>query len=278
LKWEAGEAALLPDLPRMVDYARNIGVAHISITSNGTLPSGRYLDLVRNGIDEIRISIDARNMEMGAALTGRKRAWSSSVNNLRLLSELRREYPRLFLIANTVISRANRADMAEIVRFLLSLSVDDIKLITVVQEKESLGDFACVNDVVKQVEDLLAQHPVEAFPLLRRKLKTVFDVDSIGLAEVPDSQRHDWRCYIPLTERTVDSDYYYPCSVYLREGGTPLGRLDDSSEAQRAKTARFARTGNCLEDPICSTYCLHCTRAYNVGANEARKNGSGSTR
>ena len=270
LHFTGGEAALLNDLPAMVRYAREMGVDHISVTTNGTLPERRYASLVASGINEIRVSIDARDAELGEALTGRKRAWPKAVDNLRFLSSLRSQFPGLFLIANTVVTAANRAEIGEIVRFLAALRVNDIKLITVVQEKGTLGDFPEASAVVTQIEDLLREYPTEAFPLLRRKLRTVFNPDSIGLSEVTGESRRDWRCYIPLTERTVDSLYYYPCSVYLREGGTPLGRIDDPQEVQRAKTAEFVRNGNCLDDPICSSYCLHCTRAYNVAANAAR--------
>jgi hypothetical protein len=176
---------------------------------------------------------------------------------------------RLFVIANTVVSHINRHDTPAIVRFLVDLGVDDIKLITVVDERLTLGGFAEVTEVSAEIERLLDGCPAEAFPLLRRKLRTVFATQSIGLERVaPDP---DWRCYIPLTERTADAIYHYPCSVYLREGGAPLGRIDDPPEVQRANTARFVRDGRCLEDPICRQYCLHCTREFNVAANDARR-------
>ena len=122
--------------------------------------------------------------------------------------------------------------------------------------------------IVADLSHQLAQQPPEALPLLRRKLKTVFAKDAIGIDHEPSQPR--WRCYIPLTERTVDSVSYYPCSVYLREGGEPLGRLTDSPELQRKRSAEFVRDADCLTDPICRRYCLHCTRAFNDGANEAR--------
>jgi hypothetical protein len=101
-------------------------------------------------------------------------------------------------------------------------------------------------------------------------VQTVFAPEAIGLEAVRVPQGQDWRCYIPLTERTVDGVSYYPCSVYLREGGVPLGSLNDPPAVQRARTAHFVRHGNCLTDPICQTYCLHCTKAYNEAANNVR--------
>jgi len=259
------------DLPRMVQLARAQGVTHQSITSNGTPPLHRFVALVESGIDEIRISLDARDPAMGALLTGRSRAWSAAVRNIAALATVRDTRPSFFLIANTVINETNRREMAGIVRFLVTLGVNDVKLITMVDQKNSLGDFPEAAAVTREIAALLRAYPEDAFPLLRRKLHTVFDREAIGLDDVIAPQPQDWRCYIPLTERTVDALYYYPCSVYLREGGRPLGSIHEPASAQRARTAQFVRHGRCLEDPICRQYCLHCTKAFNVAANHARE-------
>ena len=108
--------------------------------------------------------------------------------------------------------------------------------------------FSKKNDLIAQAQALLADYPLEAFPLLRRKLNTVFEAESIGLAQIstPSQGENPWRCYIPLSERTVDRQYYYPCSVYLREGGQALGEISEAAEIQYQKTARFVREDNRL--------------------------------
>jgi len=169
---------------------------------------------------------------------------------------------------NTVVGRANRAHLPKVVRFFLGFGVDDLKLITDVDARDGLGQFPEAGPVLSALRALLDDAPPDAYPLLRRKLRTVFAPDAIGLERV--APHPDWRCFIPLTERTVDAGFYYPCSVYLREGGTPLGPLTDSPDTQRQKSAEFVKQGHCLEDAICRRYCLHCTRAYNERANAAR--------
>jgi MoaA/NifB/PqqE/SkfB family radical SAM enzyme len=271
LHFTGGEATLVRALPEMVSIARALGVERVSVTSNGTMPVEVYRALVDRGIDEIRISLDAADPVMGRALTLRGGAWAAAVRAVKELAALRAAGAPFFLIVNTVVGRENRAELPAIVRFLLSLGPDDVKLITEVDEKRSLPDFPARDEVARALRELLAGHPRSAFPLLRRKLDTVFAPDSIGLDAVPPGQDDDFRCYIPLTERTVDALHYYPCSVYLREGGAPLGRVDEPQAAQRAKTAAFVERGDCRRDPICREYCLHCTRAFNVRANEARR-------
>jgi MoaA/NifB/PqqE/SkfB family radical SAM enzyme len=201
----------------------------------------------------------------GELLAGREQAWDRAVASVRLLTGLRDAGWPLFVIVNTVISERNRMDADNIVDFLLSLGIDDMKLITVVQRKEDLGNFPEAERVVDGVRRALARYPEASLPLLRRKLQTVFSPDAIGLDAVPPDPA--WRCYIPLTERTVDSLHYYPCSVYRREGGAPLGSVVEPQRVQMAKSIDFVLNGDCTSDPICRRYCLHCTRTFNVNAN-----------
>lgn len=266
-----GEATLVPDLPAMVEHSRTIGIPHVSLTSNGTLPWPRIEPLVASGLTELRISIDAHEPALGGHFTGRSDAWSLAVANLARLVRLRETQPSFFLIANTVITAANRHAIAAIVRFLIELGVDDIKLIASVDDTPTLGRFAEAAALLGEARDLLAPYSDDAFPLLRRKLDTVFDEDAVGLKQVTSDRRDDWRCYIPLTEITADRVFYYPCSVYLREGGAPLGRIEEPMAQRRAKAVRFVRDGRCLSDPICTRYCLRCTGQFNSAANDARQ-------
>jgi MoaA/NifB/PqqE/SkfB family radical SAM enzyme len=274
LHFTGGEPTLARDLPAMVCHARQRGIPHVSLTSNGVAPWPRLEALVDGGVDEIRISLDARDAGLAELMSARPRAWSHAVGNLVALAGRRARHP-FFLIVNTVVSGINRTDLPAIVRFLIDLGVDDIKLIASVEETKTLGRGADTGEIVSAIEALLAPLPADAFPLLRRKLRTVFSPHAVGLQGAGGGRGADWRCYIPLTERTADATFYYPCSVYLREGGAPLGSVTDSPAMQREKTARFVRTGNCLADSICQRYCLHCTAGFNVAANDAR--GSSAT-
>lgn len=274
LHFTGGEAVLIQELPEMIRYAKATGVAFVSLTSNGTLPPVRYQQLVEAGIDEIRISLDANQAELGMAMTQRQGAWEKTLLTLQFLAQESQKNPGFYLLVNTVVGLKNRQLLPQLLRFVLELGPpDDIKLITEVDVKNELGLFVEQPDILAQLQAILADYPAPQFPLLRRKIQTVFAAEAIGLSEIPaDLDPRDWRCYIPLSERTVDRTYYYPCSVYLREGGNPLGELSDSLAMQRQKTVQFVKEGQCLQDPICQKYCLHCTREFNHAANRARQN------
>jgi pyruvate-formate lyase-activating enzyme len=263
LHFTGGEPLLCADLPAMLSLARRRGVEHLSVTSNGTLPPPRALALVEAGLDELRLSIDADDAAAGAALTGREAAWSASLATLRAVAAARRAGVGTFLVINTVVTRANRERLPSLVRFLLGFGPDDLKLITDVDDRLELGRFPAAARVRGELDALLAARPPGALPLLRRKLETVFDPEAIGLDGPAPPGAAPWRCLIPLTERTVDAVAYYPCSVYLREGGRPLGPLGDGAAAQRAASARFVRDSDCRTDPLCRRFCLTCTRRFN---------------
>ena len=272
LHFTGGEASIVPGVVEMVAEAKRRGVPHLSMTTNGTVSPTRYVELVQAGLTELRVSIDARDAALGARMTGSARAWSKSIEAVKAVAAAREAGANVRLLANTVVGNANRADLAGIVKYLLSLGPDDVKLITDVDARDGLPDFPEYGAVMAELRGLVASLPAGRYPLLRRKLNTVFAKDSIGLEPTAASRDgKSWRCYIPLTERTVDGLSYYPCSVYLRESGAPIGALSDSPEEQRKKSATWVRENDCRTDPICQRYCLHCTRVFNDATNKARK-------
>lgn len=262
-----GEAALVPGFAGMVRNAKAAGVGATSLTSNGTLPVRTYLGLVAAGMDEIRISLDADSAAAGDALAGRTGAWARTVAAVRALAAARRAGAPFFLVLNAVVGDRDAAGVARTVRFLISLGADDVKLIAQVDARGPAAAAAPGADAARaEVEALLAAVPEDAYPLLRRKARTVFAPDAVGLATAAGGA---WRCFVPLTERTVDAAAYHPCSVYLREGGSPIGPAGDPPSVQSERTTEWVRRSACLDDSICRRYCLHCTRLFNEEANAA---------
>jgi len=264
-----GEATVVPDLPHMVAMASRLG-ALCSTTSNGMADQAVYEELVDAGLSEIRISLDSHDPDEFDRIVRRPGAYRRVIDNVKRLSRLRdRNRGRPFLILNMCVGKGTRRRLAEFVRASLALGPDDIKLIPIVQARNGLGDFPERDEVAAAIEDLLTPFPADAFPLLRYKLRGVFSAESLGLKDLISRQlmKH---CFVPLTERTLDTTFYYPCSVYLREGGRPLGRIDeDDLVTQQEKVAAFVAGLECLDDPICREYCISCCKQFNLAANAA---------
>ncbi|MCP4349093.1 MAG: radical SAM protein [Desulfobacterales bacterium] len=267
IHFTGGEATVVNELPEMVELARKKGIL-CSITSNGMTDKNVYEKLVSAGLSEIRISLDTHDADEFDRIVRRTGAYARVLDNIRHLIDLRDQHKNgLFVIINMCVGKYNRHRMAEFVRKTLDLNPNDIKLITVVQSRNGLGDFTQKQKVLEEIRDSLSKFPQNSFPLLRYKLKTVFSPDALGVKDLISKQLLK-NCFIPLTERTLDTKYYYPCSVYLREGGKPLGRIDeDDLETQQAKTIEFMNKSNCLEDSVCREYCINCCKKFNLFAN-----------
>jgi MoaA/NifB/PqqE/SkfB family radical SAM enzyme len=262
-----GEATMVEELPDMIMLARQKGIL-CSITSNGMAHPDVYERLVIAGINEIRISLDSHEPSDFDRLVRQPGAYERVVKTIKQLVSLRDAHGHCpYVIINMCIGNQNRSRLAEFVEKSILLNPNDIKLITIVQERLTLGYFPEKQDIIERVSHILQEFPSTAFPLLRYKLKTVFSSGGLGLKDLTSKQLIK-NCFIPLTERTLDTTYYYPCSVYLREGGVPLGRIDeDDLETQQKKILHFIHESNCLEDPICREYCINCCRTFNQFAN-----------
>ena len=59
---------------------------------------------------------------------------------------------------------------------------------------------------------------------------------------------------------TVNKGDHYPCFVYMREGGTPIGRLRRDVREQRAL---WVQRHDPREDPICRKNCPDCLVSFN---------------
>jgi MoaA/NifB/PqqE/SkfB family radical SAM enzyme len=261
-----GEATLVPDLPRMVAFFSRRGIP-CSLTTNGTAAPELYRELVGRGLREVRISLDTHDAAEMDRLVRRRGTYRRVVATIRELVRLREAGRDVYVIVNCCVGRANRARVPELVRRTLELGVDDMKLLSIAQEREDLARFEERHRMVARAREVLAEYPPESFPLLRVKLRTVFAADVCGLGDLA-SERVFENCLVPLTERTWDAGHYYPCPVYAREGGEPLGDLDWADlEDQQQRTLKFSREHSCAEDPICRRYCIGCCKSFNLDAN-----------
>lgn len=258
-----GEVTLVKDLPKMIRYSSSLGIP-CSITTNGTAPVKLYQKLVDNGLKEIRISFDTTNPKLFDKNVGKKGAFEKVIKSISSLVRMRDYENRgIYLILNVCVSRNDFLNLPETIRKIIRLKSDDIKLIGISHDREIITSYKAVLDIVYKIEKEIEAHPYRLYPLLRKKLKTIFSQDTYGIEDFA-SKGLMKSCFVPLTERTVDTQYYYPCPVYLREGGQPLGSLDkDNWATQQKKILAFIRQDNCIQDPICQKSCIYCTKVFN---------------
>jgi len=76
-------------------------------------------------------------------------------------------------------------------------------------------------------------------------------------------------CRLVVDDMAIASNYHFPCIIYLRQGGDPIGKVAGNFENIRAERAEWCRTHDCQKDPICKKTCLDVCVDYN---NKAREN------
>ncbi len=257
-----GEPTLNKDLPRFVEMVTEQGILS-SITTNGTAPPELYRELIEKGLTEIRISFDSDSGRKFDAIVGAQGAFEKVMKAIREITRLRDEKKKgIFLVLNACVGEMNLAEIERTLSFLISLSPNDIKLLVVAQDKEFVVNHKN-EELIGKLREALAVYPENQFTLLRTKINNLFNPNAVGLKdrEIKAVMRH---CFIPMTERTIDGGHYYPCSIYLRYYGNPMGPITDSFEEQQEKIMNFVRQHNCCDDQICSNYCTNCCRIFNL--------------
>jgi hypothetical protein len=159
----------------------------------------------------------------------------------------------------------NLDQIEKTVRFLIDLGPNDVKLLVIAEEKNFVLKERS-DETLTRLRGHLQRFPEDQFVLLRTKIENLFNPIATGLGDA-GTQKVMQNCFIPMTERTLDSRHYYPCSIYVRYYGQPIGDISDSFATQQQKVLEFVREHNCRQDPICREHCTNCCKVFNVRTN-----------
>jgi MoaA/NifB/PqqE/SkfB family radical SAM enzyme len=231
-------------LEDLTAYTKSKGVEHIALATNGSFPLNLYRRLIDLGVDDFAVSLDACCSLVGKAMSGGVGDWERVVSNIRSLSKL------THTSVGIVLNEGNIAQGRQTIQFAQDLGVADIRVIPSSQynhSKAELYDFS---------EEVIARYPF---------LKFRSDNFKVGKTIRGLSNQDSNRCYFVQDDMIVANSWHYPCVIYMREGGNPIGKLGSDFRQQRVA---WSKAHNCFSDPICSAYCLDLYRQYNVRANE----------
>lgn len=239
LRLSGGEPLLYKGLDTLVRAAAAGGVERIAISSNGSFPLHRYLELIDAGVNDLSISLDACCAEDGDRMAGGvKGAWNRVVANIRALSD------QTYLTVGVVLTQDNAPRINDIIAFAADLGVADVRIIPAAQDGDRLGTV-----VVDPA--LLAR-----LPILRYRIDNLRAGAPVrGLSETDSN-----RCGLVLDDAAVCEGQHYPCIIYLREGGDSIGPVGPDMRAARAA---WSASHDTHEDIICGRNCLDVCVAYN---------------
>ena len=165
-------------------------------------------------------------------------AWDRVISTIKHLVE-----KEVYTTVGVVLTPTNEGDTSGIIKFAHDLGVSDIRVIPSAQHNTM--------PVVDVLQKILDKHPILSYRIARAKA---------GEKTRGISKEDSARCAIVLDDMAVIAGYHFPCIIYLREQGAPIGKVGPNMRSERET---WSKTHNCHEDPICKRNCLDVCVDYN---------------
>lgn len=232
----------------LVSLAKSVGIERIAISTNGSIKTAFYDALIEAGVNDFSISLDSCCSETGDKMAGDKPgAWDKVVKNIKHISK------KTYVTVGVVFTPENVSEFKELVEFADSLGVSDIRILSSAQWNKAFYD-------IEFDEELLQRHPI-----LQYRMKHFSGQRHVrGLNE-----SHSHSCPLMLDDMAILGGKHFPCVIYMREQGTPVGKVDftvspeESIRKIRQERLEWIRTHDTHNDPICKKNCLDACVDYN---------------
>ena len=233
IRFSGGEPTLWEGLLQLVERAKAGGVGRIALSTNGSASWDTYEALLGAGVDDFSISLDA--------CCAKTATWAHVVDIIaRLAAET-------YTTVGITLGQTNVAEAAETVHLAHVLGVDDIRVIPL----ETEGFVHC-DELAKDLHDIIEDHPI-----LKYRLRRLESHGSIRGLLATDTDR----CPLVLDDCAVAGSWHFPCIIYLRKGGDPIGPVADSG--WRHLRRWWAEGHSTQSDEICRSQCLDVCVDYN---------------
>jgi organic radical activating enzyme len=220
-----GEPSIHPDFQKIMNLCQKKTI-HLGLSTNGSAPIEIYKTC---GADMFSISLDDYDVDI---LT--KRGYQNPEYVISVIQELSKEY---YVNIGLVVDSLNVGRIEDIIAYILALGVADIKL-----------SISTKDDVTT-----VFSKDYFAYPILNYRVQNF--KQGLPMRGFPAK-----KCYIVKNDITIVGDSHYPCLVYFREGGNPIGKLSSKSILERIE---WTKQHDCLRDPICSKYCMDFKCEFN---------------
>jgi molybdenum cofactor biosynthesis enzyme MoaA len=239
IRFSGGEPTLYPYIQSLVYQAKSGGISRIAISTNGSLSEQRYASLLRHGVNDFSISLDACCAEDADKMAGRSGYFKKVIDNIEWLSK------ETYVTVGIVLTKETESSVVEVVKFAHSLGVSDIRIITAAQ----------YNGALSKIENIPAEI-LDAHPILKYRVNNLLSGKNVrGISDTDCS-----KCHLVKDDSVVAGRWHFPCVIHMREGGEPIGEVGPNMQAEREE---WSANHNTHEDPICKSNCLDCLVEYN---------------
>ena len=239
VRFSGGEPTCVEWLPDLIKYTNKKGVKRIAISTNGSASTDYYLNLFYNGCNDFSISLDACCAAFGDKMAGVSGMWDKVTENIKALSKL------TYVTTGCVFDEKNIDQSVQTVILAHQLGVADIRILTAAQYNKSL-EF-----IRKIPRDIIKYHPILGYRV--NNFKKGLNVRGL-------SSEDNHQCPLVLDDMAIKGNYHYPCIIYMREFGAPIGEV---SQNMRQERLRWYQDHNCFNDEICRKNCLDVCIDYN---------------
>ena len=240
VRFSGGEPTLYRGLEELVRMCRTGGVEHIAISTNGTAELNQYQRLLDAGVNDVSVSLDAGCCATGDCMTGGiTDSWQKARDTIEQLSKL------TYVTVGMVFTEQNYPEAAEAVQYVDSLGPADIRIIPSAQYNKALQNLATLSTEI-----------LDRYPILQYRINNITNGRHVRGIQSNDSHR----CHLALDDMAVVGDKHYPCIIYLREMGAPVGNFDSSVRERRHE---WWSQHDTHRDSVCRQNCLDVCIDYN---------------
>lgn len=237
IRFSGGEPTLWKPLISIVYQAKQFGIKRIAISTNGSANWNLYKQLIKAGVSDFSVSLDACCVSTGNIMAGKSGHFYQTAENIRRLHTT-----GVYVTVGIVLTDQNIGETDKIIEFADSLGVSDIRIIPAAQHSKKLSKIHVGYG--------------KRYPILKYRLSNLLKGKPVrGLS---DSDNH--QCPLILDDMAIWDNKHYPCIIYLREKGKPIGKIDSK---MREKRLQWYKIHNCFKDKICKNNCLDVCIDYN---------------
>lgn len=239
VRFSGGEPTLYPYLEPLIKLCRKSNVKRIAISTNGTQSLDYYKRLVDLGVNDFSISLDGGCCAVNMKMTGGIDTFKKVSKNIQYLSWYN------YVTVGIVFNKLNISSAMETIKYIDGLNPSDIRIISSAQYNQAL------NNLLDIPKDILNRHPILKYRINNFRMGR--NVRGIG-----EQDAH--KCYLIKDDAAVAGKYHFPCIIYLREGGKPIGAMNQDFRKERTK---WFENHDSYKDPICRRNCLDVCIDYN---------------